>query len=174
MATLFTNPYKKAKVWSAQNVLITYGTDLQTAKNQPNTTDSSSQPFLFCKTFDMTYQRGQQIQYPIGGGSPIKLLGIPSGTFVINTLFGPTTDLDDFLKKFSSNCAPFYICIRLRSQALMGDAAQNCEGTAAKDQMITLKGCSGTVLRMTIQQGQGNLTLANGILQGSFTGADWT
>lgn len=175
---VFNNPYTQTpQVWSVQQASIYFVSqqddgDLQQAVLQAGITqgfadDNSAQILGAIQGVTITHQRTSTTRYPIGGQRPIKMLGIPRGSVTLNSLVGPTTNLQNFLKLFSDSCKSFRLVIFMDS-----NKSANSRAKDAKGQKFTCKGCTGTALTYQIQSAQQGMSIAQGQFQIQFTDLD--
>ena len=87
-------------MWTAQGAYITWG------ESGTNTTASKDNVFAAMNSITVTFQRMVDTRYPIGGSNPIQLVGAPTGQLVLNTLIGPTSTLESFLRVIGKSCTP--------------------------------------------------------------------
>lgn len=159
MANVFQSYTPAPKVWQTQNASIVLVDG-----------DNRADHLAAATSIQVQFQRNQNIQYPIGGGranAPIKLYGAPSGTIQIQTLIGPTSNLEAFIQAFSDPCKSF--TLEIKSQ---GRGGINCGDAAI--QTLTCSGCTGQQVNYNIQAAQQGLSVAQGTFVISFTGLQWT
>lgn len=159
MSTVFQSYTPAPKVWQTQNASIVLVSG-----------DNKADHLAAATSIQVTFQRTQSIQYPVGGGranAPIKLYGAPSGTIQIGTLIGPTANLQAFIQAFSDPCKSFTLEIKSQGRGGMacGDAAV---------QTLTCSGCTGQSIQYAISAAQQGLSVAQGTFAISFTGLQWT
>lgn len=159
MANVFQSYTPAPKVWQTQNASIVLVSG-----------DTESSVLAAATSIQVQFQRSQSIQYPIGGGrasAPIKLYGSPSGTVQIQTLIGPTSNLQAFIQAFSDPCKSF--TLEIKSE---GRGGMSCG--KAVIQALTCSGCTGQSVSYSISAAQQGLSVAQGTFVVSFTGLQWT
>lgn len=157
---IFNNPYNQApQVWSAQNASI---------KFSGSGADAQAEVLGALNSISVQFGRTFTTQYPIGGSKPIKMASVPQGTVTLQTIIGPTTAIQTFLKLFGSNCQSFTLELKTQSNT----AAEACN-VQAKPQLLTCKGCTGDSMSYSIAS-QGGMSLANGSFTISFTELEWS
>lgn len=157
---IFNNPYNGTpQVWSAQSASLQVvgmkGNDLATVLGA-------------LEGVTVSYQRQSQTRYPIGGNKPIKMMSVPTGQISLSTIVGPTTNVTEFLQKFSSACQTFTIKVRFSSNT---DTTDKKCATAAKSPELTCSGCTGTQLQYALSS-QNGMSLASGTFVIDFTDLD--
>lgn len=171
---VFNNPYTQTpQVWSAQQASIHFISQENTddilyhetaMQTQSGYASNSANILGAIQGVTITHQRTSTTRYPIGGQRPIKMLGIPRGGITLNSLVGPTTTLQEFLKVFADSCNTFRLQIIMQSKQSANSCAKN-----AKAQRFTCKGCTGTTLTYQIQSAQQGMSIAQGQFQIQFT-----
>lgn len=167
MKSVFNNPYTQApQVWSAQGAAITWG--LTQAAAQTNQA-AANKVFAALGGITINYQRTVSTRYPIGGSAPIQLIGAPSGTLQLNTLIGPTTELNTFLDAMASACKPITIIVKNSSKT----SGQDCS-VSSQPQTIVCNGAVGSQVQYTLTIGQGGMAIAQGTFVLQFTEMKWS
>ena len=156
---VFHNPYKgQPQVWSAQSAsvkIVGSGDELATILGA-------------LEGVTVSYQRQFNTRYPIGGQKPIKMAGVPAGTIQLQTIVGPTANIETFLKHFGSACKTFTVQLNTNSNAA---TMEGCE-QMAKAQKLTCKGCSGSQITYSLAS-NGGMSIASGMFVIEFTDLDW-
>ena len=96
---VFNNPFsgKPTVSWSLQSCYIAVD---DVKSNEPTILAATEQ-------VQITYQRQLSKRYPLTTGSPITIIGVPTGSCTLNTIIGPTHYVEKFLQRFGSTCNPF-------------------------------------------------------------------
>lgn len=158
MAKVFENPFTKAgtQTWSLQSVSV-----LMPGGGQQSILTAVQQ-------VSINFQRTVDTRYPLNGGQPIKLIGVPNGTVTLNTIIGPAHSVDSFLERFGSSCETFNLQIKTSSKK--DDTCKSAK--QIQPQTITLINCTGQSLSFTVST-QGQLVIAQGNFTAIFNDMTW-
>lgn len=167
MKSVFNNPYTQApQVWSAQGAAVTWGqTQAAAQANQA----AANKVFAALGGITINYQRPVSMRYPIGGSAPIQLIGAPSGVVQLNTIIGPSTELNDFLDALASACKPITIIVTNSSIA----SGQDCD-VKSQPQEIVCNGAIGSQVQYNLTIAQGGMAIAQGTFVLQFTEMKWS
>ena len=167
--SIFQNPYnQETQIWSTQGAKIFIpqvlddGSQIQLAGPNSNT--------LACiQGVTAQITRSVSDQYPLGGGSIVRLVGAPSGTASFTSLLGPQNNILNFIEKVSDVCKPCDIVIVPISQQTF---SQGCAADV-KTVQIRLKGCTANSVQLSIQAAQQGLSLVQVPIRVQFTDMTW-
>lgn len=167
--SIFQNPYnQQTQVWSTQGASIFIPQTLPDG-SQVQLLGQNSNTLACIQGVTAQITRAVSDQYPLGGGSIIRLVGAPTGTATFTSLLGPQNNIKNFIKKVSAVCNPCTIVIMPMSQQTF---SQGC-AAEVKSVQIRLKGCTANSVQLSIQAAQQGLSLVNVPIQVQFTDMTW-
>lgn len=163
MANVFNNPYatQTPSVWSLQNCFIY-------AQGQNGGQRVVGGILVSTQSVQIQFSRQLSKRYPLTGGSPITLVGIPQGTCQLTTIMGPDSQVDQFLGLFGSTCNLFDMEI---STDNAGTPDPSCTTKQLK-QSFKVKNCSGQAVNVQLTM-QNNILVAQGTFNIQFDVLEW-